>query len=143
MKHSRHVMLSGSGLYFIGLILVGIGMHLSGYDSVGDVDTSRRYASLSFEHPLGTDGYGRDILMLLMNGVRAFLRTAPLGATFKYLSHASNSAALILSWDILMALSTGFFDAGLAWLSASLMGSAMAAQPRAGPPRVEHATTSR
>ena len=80
MKHSRHVMLSGSGLYFIGLILVGIGMHLSGYDSVGDVDTSRRYASLSLEHPLGTDGYGRDILMLLMNGVRAFFLPGILAA---------------------------------------------------------------
>jgi peptide/nickel transport system permease protein len=72
MVHNRHPLLSLSGLYLLLLICVGIGMHFSGYDSVGDVDTSRRYGPLSIAHPLGTDGYGRDILMLLMNGVRAF-----------------------------------------------------------------------
>lgn len=72
MGHDRHPLLSASGIFFMCLIAVGIGMQLSGYDSVSDVDTSRRYAGISFAHPLGTDGYGRDILMLLLNGVRAF-----------------------------------------------------------------------
>lgn len=94
MGRDRHPLLSASGIYFLGLIVVGLGMQLSGYDSVSDVDTSRRYASLSVSHPLGTDGYGRDILMLLLNGVRAFfipgllaaLITASLGALFGGLS---------------------------------------------------------
>ena len=72
MGHSRHPLLSWSGIYLLLLICVGIGMNLSGYDAVGDVETSRRYSPISLAHPLGTDGYGRDILMLLMNGVRAF-----------------------------------------------------------------------
>ena len=72
MARNKSPLMSASGIYFVIMILVGIGMHLSGYDSVGDVNTDRRYADFSFAHPLGTDGYGRDILMLLLNGVRAF-----------------------------------------------------------------------
>ena len=72
MRRERSPLLSGSGVYLLVLVGVGVVMQASGYDSVGDVDTDRRYAALSLAHPLGTDGYGRDIFMLLLNGVRAF-----------------------------------------------------------------------
>lgn len=44
-----------------------------GYDQVEDVDPSRIFRGVSLAFPLGTDGSGRNVLFLLMNGIRAFL----------------------------------------------------------------------
>ena len=42
------------------------------YDQVDDHDLARRYLPMSFAYPLGTDGYGRNVLLLLLKGIQAF-----------------------------------------------------------------------
>lgn len=42
------------------------------YDAGADVDMSRSFGALSWEHPLGTDWLGRDLLHRLVTSTRAF-----------------------------------------------------------------------
>ena len=68
----EHPLLSVSGLFFLSVVFVGLFMHFVGYDQVDDHNLSRRYLPVSWDYPLGTDGYGRNVLMLLLKGVQAF-----------------------------------------------------------------------
>ena len=69
---TKSVLRSPSGLFFIFFVLIGITVHFVAYDQVDDHDLARRYLPISFAYPLGTDGYGRNVLMLLLKGIQAF-----------------------------------------------------------------------
>jgi ABC-type dipeptide/oligopeptide/nickel transport system permease subunit len=71
-RESKSVLRSPSGLFFVLFVVVGVGVHFLGYDQVDDHDLARRYLPISLSFPLGTDGYGRNVLMLLLKGIQAF-----------------------------------------------------------------------
>lgn len=77
-SHNR--LLSASVAFCWIFILVGIAVHFLAYNQVDDHDLTRRYLPISLAYPLGTDGYGRNVLLLLLKGIQAFFLPGLLAA---------------------------------------------------------------
>lgn len=71
-SETKSVLRSPSGVFLMTFLALGVGVHFLGYDQVDDHDLARRYLPISLAFPLGTDGYGRNVLMLLLKGIQAF-----------------------------------------------------------------------
>ena len=65
-------LLSASAVFCLVFLFVGVAVHFLSYDQVDDHDLARRYLPMSFAYPLGTDGYGRNVLLLLLKGIKRF-----------------------------------------------------------------------
>lgn len=61
-----------SGAVVAVVVLAGIAVLFIHYEPADAVDYDRQLVSPSWDHPLGTDGQGRDVAMRLLMGTRAF-----------------------------------------------------------------------